>query len=294
MHTTQPNFETAYTLTPTQLEDLEGLVSACHKHDTYRLPTYPHILSKTREHVSSVLSYKEGLLIGFVSAYFFYKDGCEITLMVHPQFRHQHIAGQLLKQLLPLIRSSQIRYFIFSTLPSQDKSFLSKQGFKYHESEYEMARYTPEKYPPKSFNLAIKQAQFEHINDLVKIDTACFDTKGEDITQRFMTILSDTNYLVLLGFYFSQPVAKAHIQWLDHGAKLSDIAVSPSFQNKGLGKEIIAYAINRLMDLGKTPITLDVLSDNQNAFKLYQTFGFEIINQVDYWKIDPNRLAISR
>ena len=87
-------------LTPSQLDDFELLKISCIKYDQ-DLPTlYPALLTEKRSVEGNFLYYRDGVLIGFLAIYFFYKSSCEISLLVAPTFRRQGIGRQLLKQAL--------------------------------------------------------------------------------------------------------------------------------------------------------------------------------------------------
>lgn len=60
---------------------------------------------------------------------------------------------------------------------------------------------------------------------------------------------------------------------LDGSGLLDNLAVSPAFQGQGLGKGILAFAVNRLLAQGQTP-TLEVLDWNEKAIRLYESQGF--------------------
>lgn len=60
---------------------------------------------------------------------------------------------------------------------------------------------------------------------------------------------------------------------LDESGLLDNLAVSPAFQGQGLGKGILAFAVNRLLAQGQTP-TLEVLDWNEKAVRLYESQGF--------------------
>lgn len=60
---------------------------------------------------------------------------------------------------------------------------------------------------------------------------------------------------------------------LEEGGLLDNLAVSPALQGRGLGRGILAFAVNRLLSQGLTP-TLEVLDWNEKAIRLYESQGF--------------------
>lgn len=58
--------------------------------------------------------------------------------------------------------------------------------------------------------------------------------------------------------------------------ELSFLYVDPNFQNHGVGKKLIEFALKRL----ERPIKLDVFTDNFAAKALYEKYGFKVVKTV--------------
>ena len=58
--------------------------------------------------------------------------------------------------------------------------------------------------------------------------------------------------------------------------ELSFLYVDPNFQNLGVGKKLIEFALKRL----ERPIKLDVFTDNLAAKALYEKYGFKVVKTV--------------
>ena len=70
------------------------------------------------------------------------------------------------------------------------------------------------------------------------------------------------------------------IDWLqqvadDEVAVIHILAVSPDYQGKGIGSEMIREAIRIALSKGMQAIRLDALASNTPAHKLYERLGFE-------------------
>lgn len=72
----------------------------------------------------------------------------------------------------------------------------------------------------------------------------------------------------------------------DWGVKLSEeevfilhtFAVHPQALHKGIGRELLAFALKRAGELGGKAVRLDVNENNVPAIRLYEEFGFEYID----------------
>ena len=58
--------------------------------------------------------------------------------------------------------------------------------------------------------------------------------------------------------------------------ELSFLYVDPNFQNLGIGKKLIEFALRRL----ERPIKLEVFTDNLAAKALYEKYGFKVVKTV--------------
>ena len=61
----------------------------------------------------------------------------------------------------------------------------------------------------------------------------------------------------------------------DEVAVIHILAVSPDYQGKGIGSEMIREAIRIALSKGMQAIRLDALASNTPAHKLYERLGFE-------------------
>jgi ribosomal protein S18 acetylase RimI-like enzyme len=270
-----------------QLIDLDELCDMCQKYDGNAVALYRHLLSQNRGRPSSILYYQDTLLVGFLGAFFFHTNACEIALMVSPKYRRQGIASRMLDVILPLIRSEGINTVIFSSPPELNDLWFWASGLQKQGREYRMQRVSQESIslvmPHQVF---IRLATPADIPVLCTIGEACFPSEEDDRLTRFTSVLYDPHHTVFLITQHGMPVGKAHILWQENSARFSDIAILPTVQRQGLGGFLLSYCINHALLKGKTDLRLDVESHNQQALGLYTQLGFQINNAHDYWTIE--------
>ena len=61
----------------------------------------------------------------------------------------------------------------------------------------------------------------------------------------------------------------------DKAAVIHILAVSPDYQGKGIGSEMVREAINMAKEKGMWAIRLDALASNTPAHRIYERLGFE-------------------
>lgn len=273
-----------------QLQDLKVLAQVCKKKDGSTPNLYPHILAQHRAFPASLLYYDKDQLIAFLSIYFFYDDAVEVSVLVHPEYRQQGIAKQLIQTILPLVQYQNYFTLIFSA-PKGLNSFLVNAPYLYLHSEYYMER--NELTPILEYNKALtfRAANFDDIPTLSILDELCFPQKHGHLPERFNQLLDNREYEVILAIHNNIIIGKAHIRWTEQEGTFSDIAIHPQQQAKGFGTSLIAYCINHALSKGIHSLNLDVETHNKTALNLYTRLGFAVHNACDFWSIDIAQLT---
>lgn len=274
-----------------QQQDLEKLTSLCLAADGGLPRIYHDLLNQQRETESNFLYYQYGVLIGFASVYFFYEQACEVSLMVAPKQRQQRVARELIKAMLPLLYTRGMKRVLFSLSGAVQHDWALKLAFTYHNSEYHMCRGVGEEPVFANPSLTVREAVLSDLPVLLALDQACFPGQGIDMTRRFTQILLNPDYHILVAEIDGQVVGKAHLRQQMDSVLLSDIAISPSRQGKGLGRELLAHCIRDAQACGLGSISLDVETDKTNALNLYLKQGFKIVNTYEFWEISLEKLA---
>jgi ribosomal protein S18 acetylase RimI-like enzyme len=277
-------------LTPQQLCDLDLLLHMCHEEDGHQVAVYRHLLMENRGRPSSILCY-QGQLVGFLAAFFFHDESCEIALMVAPAYRRQGIASLMFKAILPLIDSEGIDTLIFSAPHAKQDAYLQTLGFQYQGSEYQMQRLSSEPVLHEDAASLVRLATAGDAASLGIIAEACFVHEDhQDDVSRLYRLLQDSNHCFFLIVEQGLIVGSAHLVFHGTYARLSDIAVLPQYQRRGLGFRLLAHCINHALHHDQSDIRLDVESQNQHALGLYLRLGFQVYNAHDYWRIDKKLL----
>lgn len=70
-------------------------------------------------------------------------------------------------------------------------------------------------------------------------------------------------------------------------AELVNIAVLPEYRGKGIGKLLLSHSLQKAKELGCENMLLEVRRSNDNAIKLYESFGFIKISERKRYYADP-------
>ncbi|MCX7116199.1 MAG: GNAT family N-acetyltransferase [Gammaproteobacteria bacterium] len=276
-----------YQLSDAEIEALDSLLETVKQHDGGLPAIYKHLLILRRDTPCHFLFYTAntpGKLIGFLSFYFFYQDSCEISLVVHPDHRHQGIAHQLLKTLYSTYLTPQIKSLYFSSSTAKTDDWQHHHSMFLSHTEYHLKRTLPKLKAPSHPKLSIRPATLADIPTLCLLDDACFHDQDDGMPERFQLLITDSAYTVLVAEREGQLIGKAHLRYDTIEATLSDLAILPDHQHQGLGGELLAYTINYAIDQGFETIELDVKTNQQPILNLYLQHGFSIDTQLYFYK----------
>lgn len=275
-----------------QLQHLERLKQHCQQHDSGSPNLYLHILTQYRAFPSTLLYYDQQELVGFLSVYFFYNDAVEVSLLIHPAYRHKGLATMLVKSILPLINKQGYNRLIFSSPIHLNDSWLQAHHYTYLHSEYHMERTARNPILEPHKTLSYRHAIIDDVPALCELDKQCFPQRQEDLVTHMQHVIDSREYLIILALYHDVLIGKAHIRWQQQRATLSDIAITPRQQGKGFGAMLIAHCVNFALSEGKSRIDLDVETHNKRALNLYTRLDFSIENACDFWSINSTQLDI--
>lgn len=273
-----------------KLASLDDLISRCRKVDKNIPNVYPHILSESRLLPVNFSYTKMNKMMGFCSAFFFYTDSCEISILVDPSVRRRGLGISMFRKLLPFLQRYDMKNLIFSCPQDIHSSWMKANNFDFHHSEYYMSRKSITPVIKNNNELVFKLANIDNIAAMKEIDKSCFPPNATRVPTNFDDILNDREYNLILVFYENEIVGKAHIRSKNNVATLSDIGILPKYQHRGFGTDLVAHSINHAIAHDANNIDLDLEVKNKKALKLYSQFDFKIANASDYWTIAISQL----
>lgn len=281
-------------LNPLQLLELDELCVACKAQDGNNIAVYKHLLSQPRPRLCNILYYHQKQLIGFLSTFFFFEDTCEVSIMVRPDFRRQNIATQMVHDILPLIRSEEIKTLIFSSPHDVNNEALSVREFHYQHCEYLMQRHRDQPAEISNHSLVVRPATINDLAFLCAVDNICFTIHQPDTPIHFQKLLYDPNYRLFVSELNGEPIGKAHLDLQPENTRITDIAILPPYQGQGFGSAMLAHCINYSLANHQPNLILNVETKNQQALKIYTRLGFVINNAYDFWSIPIEVLRFAK
>lgn len=110
----------------------------------------------------------------------------------------------------------------------------------------------------------------------------------EDIEKKSLYLVLEENIIVamyVINGESDEAYNNANWNCTDETAYiLHRFCVSPSFQNRGIGKKVLLHIEEQIKNMGYESVRLDVFTKNPFAQKLYRTNGYEVRGYADWRK----------
>jgi ribosomal protein S18 acetylase RimI-like enzyme len=275
-------------LTAKQLLEIKELSTICNAHDNITMKlNWDFLNSRPKDEVQDFLYYSGDELIGFLALYIFNNKEAEVSSMVHPNYRKKGMFLKLLSTASEEVKNRDIKEMLFFTDVNSKSGIacLTKLQTTYDFSEHLMRWSGQLKANEANNELHIRPFDKGDREIAIQLDSACFHIPKEDAEKMIDVQLADPTNLRLVAEYEGKVVGKINVLLKENPAYIFGFCVLPSFQGKGFGQNILQATLSRLVELGITDIVLEVAIKNNNALKLYEKVGFELVTGYDYYRL---------
>lgn len=225
----------------------------------------------------AALAYARDRLVGFAAVYAFSGGEPEIAGMVAPSVRRQGVGTALLDSLLPSL-TAHSALLVTPTGSEAGRAFAELRGAKKAHSEHFMVLAATPAEPVATVGLRL--ATGDDIPTIKRVVSAAFGTEHSGVgTDRG----GDTTYVIeKAGGIVGTVRLSVGRDW----GGVYGFAVDPAYQGQGIGREVLARACRMLRADGRSRVTLEVETENDNALRLYTSIGFVREAGEDYWRVE--------
>lgn len=278
-------------LSAEQRAAVEALLAACNQDEQINLilNLEPATFGPeaTAENVDQFLAYDHGTLIGFARL-----DGWsepELCGMVEPAQRRKGVGRSLLAaaQVECRRRGLAQSLLICDEAGESGPAFAAAVGANLSYAEYRM-RLDPAaigRSRPRYSALRLQPATAEDVDLLTRIQSAAFGDPEDFVRPYVIGGLQQANRQYLIGLLHDRPVGMLRLSRYEHEADITAFGVLPEAQGRGYGRQMLLDAIDLLLAEGWSQIMIDVVIENRNALKLYQSCGFRPVTTYGFYKL---------
>ncbi len=116
--------------------------------------------------------------------------------------------------------------------------------------------------------------RYEHLRQMAQIEQEAFDQPWSE--RMFIPEVEDENAYYLVGVRDDEVICYGGFHKVLDEAHITNIAVRADSRGRGIGTLLMSELISRARLLGVKYMTLEVRDNNENAIKLYKSFGFTV------------------
>ena len=269
---------------------VEALLAYCNQHEQADLPINLEPVKPDAAQANAAaqfLACDHGTLIGYARL-----DGWsepELCGMVHPDHRRRGAGRSLLlaAQAECARRGLDHLMLVCDERAASGKAFTTAVGAQFHLAEYRM-QLDPaaiDRSRPRQTAIRLRPATAEDLAALTTIQAAAFGDPEAEVRQLVIHGLGLANRQYCIGLLDEQPVGLLRLGRYRDEADVTAFGVLPAYQGQGYGRQMLLDAIEILLAEAWPRIMIDVVTDNHNALKLYQSCGFRAVSTYGFYRL---------
>ena len=230
------------------------------------------------------LLYEGEKLISFLSVFFPQMEEGEISAYTQPEYRRKGYFKKLLALAVRHLSFYGIPRLLFVAEPNgvAAQAVLKRLGASYSHSEFVM-KHNGSRPGPVNSVLKLHEIHGEGLAVLVDVTARVFEEepqKQAPLVEKAVNAPGISAYMAVLD---SIPVGVVNVNRETENASIFGLGILPDYRHQRLGADMLRLVVEKLLEEGTRPITLEVGSNNNYAYRLYISNGFEILSQVDYY-----------
>jgi len=279
------------TLTDADLAEIQQLANTCADHDQVDLRiNWDALKWRTGDKANDFLYFRDDLLIGFFTLDGLGSNEAEGTGMVRQSFRRQGVFRTLVGAAQQECRSNGTPNLIlvFDHQSQAALAFAAAVGAEHDFSEHSMRLASAEAIPRVEQRLEFRRATPADTQALATILAEDSQIDPERLRQNIARNMQSDWYRYYIASLAQHPIGTLNVQTIDGQAYIYGFVVRSEQRGRGYGKQILARAIEDIVAQRPQPIYLEVETNNTPAFRLYRSFGFEVVTTYDYYRLSTS------
>lgn len=274
-----------------EIRDLEAI---CNVFDGTQKNVYLTTDMNAVEDLKCFYLFYEEALLGFLELTAITEEDIELTAFVHPEYRRRGIFRKMLSEAFRECRKHQVNELVYYLNPKHQaaKEALISVKADYAHSEYQMvlplSSSLKNEKPAKASEITVKEIKESQEEFYIQHMNSLFDMDEEESRERLCEAREDENIKTYLVYDGEKTVGFYSLFYGNTAITLFDFGVCKEYQGKGYAKAMLYIIFERIQEIknsGLSNVLLHVSSENKIGTKLYLDFGFQVKEQLDYYKI---------
>ncbi|MEK3878487.1 GNAT family N-acetyltransferase [Paenibacillus sp. FSL M7-0420] len=278
------------------LKQIEELQQRCEHYEGISLKLNWDMLRQPGEAGGAqyLVTYEKDVLTGFIGLYGIGGD-MEVCGMVRPGYRRRGIFSSLWEQAQAIIRRGKTKTLLLNTpaASASGNAYLKTLPLAFSHSEFQMkwdgagSRVRASEASSASGNVMLRPARPEETPLLIAFDCDGFQMTEEDAAEMYELHEQEGSQEHIIIELSGQPAGKMRLWSEDNETWIYGFTVDKKLRGLGIGRSALQQTIER-EQRNYNGVNLEVALDNPNALRLYESCGFVIQSQQDYYTYPLN------
>jgi ribosomal protein S18 acetylase RimI-like enzyme len=240
------------------------------------------------QNVEDVLWWQGDQLVGYVGLYAFSPPTAELAGMVDPAWRRRRVATELLDAALLICRDRGYEQVLLVVPRSSvgGRSLARARGAVLEHSEHALVLSGPPLAGPSDPRVTLRPAVPKDVPAIADVYEEAFGAPPSEATGLTATgLTAPGSGRTLVVELEGSAVGMVRLTHDDGTGGVYGFAVSPAWQGRGIGRDVLRRVCNQLRDEGARSVHLEVAVDNDRALGLYTSLGFVPVGTEDYYAL---------
>ncbi|MEK3836733.1 GNAT family N-acetyltransferase [Paenibacillus sp. FSL R7-0128] len=278
------------------LKQIEELQQRCEQYEGIALKLNWDMLRHPGEAGGAqyLVTYEKDVLTGFIGLYGISGD-LEVCGMVRPGYRRRGIFSALWKQAETIIRQEKVKTLLLNTpaASASGNAYLKTLPLAFSHSEFQMkwdgkgSKVRASEASSASGNVMLRPARPEETPLLIAFDCDGFQMTEEDAAEMYVQHEQEGSQEHIIIELSGQPAGKMRLWSEDNETWIYGFVVDKKLRGLGIGRSALQQTIER-EQRNYNGVNLEVALDNPNALRLYESCGFVVQSQQDYYTYPLN------
>lgn len=238
------------------------------------------------------LLYDGKQLISLLTMFVPTQHEAEITALTLPSQRGKGYFKKLLSKAVEELIKYEIPevLFVIESQSMTGKYVSTHLGAQYDFTEYSL-RLDNRKYVPLATNrLKYLRPSEKDLKRLIDTSMRIFEDSYEDAQGMIVNIFQSNTRDQYLGILNDEIIGMGSSSRDGDEVSIFGFGITPEFRSKGYGYELLHLIVVQLRQSGIREIVIEVDSNNEPAFNLYQKFGFQTEVAFEYYRKKTSEL----
>lgn len=143
--------------------------------------------------------------------------------------------------------------------------------------------------------LTFRKMTTDDADAVAELDFKSFGERDAWSREDFFSAALNKRFEFIVAEKYGKIIACAGAEiFSDGAAEVDSLSVDPDYRRRGIAKILFIKLINAVLKRGATVVVLEVRPSNKAAIKLYDSFGFQIVDRVKNYYGDEDGWIMAR